>query len=107
MVTKLGVPNAQQHLAGLFPGGFALRSAYVAPSQLQQLDAAVDEALEAGSWVDCLPLVPSVLSTADAVDLLSRAPTAQQLGRGLPVSAHSAHITLQAHGTCGTHSIQA
>lgn len=107
MVTKLGVPNAQQHLAGLFPGGFALCSAYVAPSQLQQLDAAVDEALEAGIWVDCLPLVPPVLSTADAVDLLSRASTAQQLGRGLPVSANSAHITLPVHGTCGTHCIQA
>ena len=81
MVTKLGVANAQQHLLGLFPDGIALQSAFVAPTHVQQLDAAIEEALEGESWVDCLPLVPSVLSTADAVDLLSRVPAAQQLGR--------------------------
>jgi len=80
MVTKLGVANAQQHLLGLFPDGIALQSAFVAPAQVQQLDAAIEEAVDTDSWVDCLPLVPSVLSTADTVDLLSKVPAAQQLG---------------------------
>ena len=80
MVTKLGVANAQQHLLGLSPDGIALQSAFVAPAQVQQLDAAIEEAVDTDSWVDCLPLVPSVLSTADTVDLLSKVPAAQQLG---------------------------
>lgn len=90
MVTKLGVANAQQHLAGLFPDGLALQSAFVAPSQVQQLDAAIEEALETDAWLDCAPLVPSVLSTADAVDLLSKAPAAQQLGKVLQAPAVAA-----------------
>ena len=85
MVTKLGVTNAQQHLLELFPDGLALQSAFVAPTHVQQLDAAIEEALEGGSWVDCLPLVPSVLSTADTVDLLSKVPAAQQLGGFLSI----------------------
>ena len=47
---------------------------------MQQLEAAADEALDTDSWVDCLPLVPPVLTTEDAVELLSRVPTVQQLG---------------------------
>ena len=80
MVTKLGVASAQQHLLDLFPDGLALQSAFVAPTHVQQLDAAIEEALEGDSWVDCQPLVPSVLSPADTVDLLSKVPAAQQLG---------------------------
>ena len=49
--------------------------------QVQQLEAAAEEALDTGSWVDCLPLVPSVLTTEDAVELLSRVPAVQQLGK--------------------------
>ena len=80
MVAKLGVANVQQHLLGLFPDGIALQSAFVAPTQVQQLDAAIEEALEGESWVDCLPLVPSVLTTADTVDLLGQVPAVRQLG---------------------------
>ena len=47
---------------------------------MQQLEAAADEALDTDSWVDCLPLVPPVLTTEDAVELLSRVPAVQQLG---------------------------
>ena len=47
---------------------------------MQQLEAAAEEALDFDSWVDCLPLVPPVLTTEDAVELLSRVPAVQQLG---------------------------
>ena len=47
---------------------------------MQQLEAAAEEALDTDSWVDCLPLVPPVLTTEDAVELLSRVPAVQQLG---------------------------
>ena len=48
--------------------------------QVQQLEAATEEALDTDSWADCLPLMPSVLTTEDAVELLSRVPAVQQLG---------------------------
>ena len=48
--------------------------------QVQQLEAAAEEALDTDSWVDCLPLVPSVLTAEDAVELLSQVPAVQQLG---------------------------
>jgi hypothetical protein len=79
-VSKLGVNNARAHLEGLFPEGIPLQTAFVAPTLIQQLDAAVEEALESNSWVDCLPLVPSVLSATDAVDLLARCPSVKALG---------------------------
>lgn len=79
-MTKLGVSNARTHLVGLFPEGIPLQSAFVAPSLIEQLNAAVEEALDSKSWMDCLPLVPSVLSAADAADLLARCPCVKTLG---------------------------
>lgn len=57
-----------QHLLGLFPYSIAVQSAFVAPAQLRQL---VEEALDSDSRVDCLALVPLVLSNAHMMDLLS------------------------------------
>ena len=54
--------------------------------QVQQLEAAAEEALDTDSWVDCLPLVPSVLTTEDAVELLGRVPAVQQLGNSPALS---------------------
>ena len=80
MVAKAGIPSGRAHLEQHFPGGIALSGAYVDASALQALDAAVDEALEAGAWADCGPLAPPSLSYADAADLLGRCPAAQALG---------------------------
>lgn len=71
MVTKPGMANALQHLLGLFPDSITVQSAFVAPAQLRQLDAAIEEALDSDSRVDCLPLVPLVLSNAHMMDLVS------------------------------------
>lgn len=60
-----------QHLLGLFPYSIAVQSAFVAPAQLRQLDAAIEEALDSDSRVDCLALVPLVLSNAHMMDLVS------------------------------------
>ena len=79
-MSKLGVTNTRVHLESLFPEGIPLQTAFVAPLLIQQLDAAVEEALDSNSWVDCLTLVPSVLSPADAADLLARCPSVKSLG---------------------------
>ncbi|BDA42327.1 E3 UFM1-protein ligase 1 homolog [Coccomyxa sp. Obi] len=79
-VSKLGVTNARAHLEGLFPEGIPLQTAFVATSLIEQLDAAVEDAFDSNSWVDCLSLAPSVLSPADAADLLARCPSVKALG---------------------------
>ena len=49
-VTKLGIPSAQAYLQANFPDGIALETAFVGPELVQQLDAAVEEALSAEQW---------------------------------------------------------
>ena len=80
MVTKAGITNPKAHLESLFPGGMALVGAYVAPSLVEQLDAAAEEALGAGSWADCAPLAPAALAGGDAAELVARCPAVQALG---------------------------
>jgi hypothetical protein len=80
MAAKLGVGNARAHLETLFPDGIALQTAFVAARLTDQVDAAVEEALDSGGWVDCLQAVPSVLSAGDTADLLARCSSVQSLG---------------------------
>ncbi len=49
-VAKLGIPTAQAHLQANFPDGVPLSTAFVGPELVQQLDAAVEEALSAEHW---------------------------------------------------------
>ncbi len=45
---------------------------YASPSLLAQLESAVDEAMLAGGWLDCAPLLPSALTSADVQMLLAK-----------------------------------
>lgn len=49
-VMKLGIPSAQAHLQANFPDGIPLDTAFVGPELVQQLDAAVEEAISAEQW---------------------------------------------------------
>jgi hypothetical protein len=80
MLAKAGIPGGRAYLEAHFPGGLALPGAYVAAGALQALDAAVDEALDAGAWADAAPLSPASLAPADAAELLARCPSVQALG---------------------------
>lgn len=64
----------RQYLKNTFPDGIALETAFIAPTTLTQLEAAVEEAVASGSWTDVAPLLPSVLTPADAAALLSLVP---------------------------------
>eukprot|EP00887_Chlorella_sp_A99_P000841 scaffold5.g841.t1 len=71
-VAKYGVPSAQQFLAQAFPDGVALGSAYLAPAVVEQVAAAAEEALAAGSWCDVQTCLPGALPSADVVAVLSK-----------------------------------
>jgi hypothetical protein len=47
---KLAIPNPKQYLEGKYPDGIALETVFVHPSLVNQLDAAVEEALANGTW---------------------------------------------------------
>lgn len=71
---RLGFSSERAHLSKAFPTGIPLESVFVHPSVLTRVQAAVEEALAADSWVDVAPLLPSVLTSADVARLLQFVP---------------------------------
>jgi hypothetical protein len=70
MATKNGVSNPAQYLKEAFPDGLALSSAYISPAVCHQVEAAVEEAVQSGSWCDVISAVPSALTSTDAAQVL-------------------------------------
>mmetsp|Transcript_28665 Transcript_28665/g.68377 ORF Transcript_28665/g.68377 Transcript_28665/m.68377 type:complete len:806 (-) Transcript_28665:90-2507(-) len=81
---KLGLsgPAGRSELSALLPAGMQLSSAIVDPAIVDQLEAAAEEALSSGSWVDLWPLMPSVLPVEDAAALVDRCPSVKGLESG-------------------------
>lgn len=74
-VSRMGHSNPQAHLQAAFPDGVALQHCFVGSEFIAQLDAAAEEALAAGTWVDVGPLLPAALPAEDAAELLQRCPS--------------------------------
>jgi len=71
-VTRLGISDPKQYIKKRFPdsGLVFLTSCCISGSIVEQMEVAVEEALNSGSWVDILPLLPSVLGPEDARQLV-------------------------------------
>ena len=71
-VTRLGISDPKQYIRKRFPdsGLVFLSSCCISGSIVEQMEVAVEEALNSGSWVDILPLLPSVLGPEDARQLV-------------------------------------
>ena len=71
-VTRLGISDPKQYIKKRFPdsGLVFLSSCCISGSIVDQMEVAVEEALNSGSWVDVLPLLPSVLGPEDARQLV-------------------------------------
>ncbi|KAI3438673.1 hypothetical protein D9Q98_001094 [Chlorella vulgaris] len=93
-VTRYGIPSARPFLAEHFPDGIALDSAYLSPAVVDQVEAAVEEALAAGGWCDITPHAPSILSAGDTAALLSRC---QAVTGAVAATGGAAHVLA---GTC-------
>ncbi|GBF94592.1 hypothetical protein Rsub_06707 [Raphidocelis subcapitata] len=79
---RAGVGNDRAYLSAAFPDGIALETAFVSPSLLVQLDAAVEEAASQAGWLDAATLLPPALSAADVSALLARCHAVAAAARG-------------------------
>ena len=73
-VRRAGVSQPRAWLSAQHPEGVHLDSAMVAPTLLDQLDAAVEEALASTGWADVAAHLPPSLGPPDAVAAASRSP---------------------------------
>ena len=73
-VRRAGVSQPRAWLSAQHPEGVHLDSAMVAPTLLDQLDAAVEEALASTGWADVAAHLPPTLGPPDAAAAASRSP---------------------------------
>ncbi|PPD88494.1 hypothetical protein GOBAR_AA38740 [Gossypium barbadense] len=74
---KLGISQPIQYLQPRFPEGIPLVTAFVHPSMIEMLDAAIEDAIERGSWLDSLSLLPTSFGAQDASKILSLSSSVQ------------------------------
>ena len=93
MLEKMGIANGRSYMEAAFPDGSPLETAFAAPQLASQLDAAVEEAVSSGSWLDAQACLPSALSTADAASLLQQSPALQSAGWSLALLLPTGGLT--------------
>ncbi|KAI5082067.1 hypothetical protein GOP47_0001810 [Adiantum capillus-veneris] len=81
MLRKLAITQPKQFLQGKYPDGIALETVFMHSSFISMVDAAVEEAIDGGGWLDCVSLVPSSFSLADVARLVSFCPYIQKAGK--------------------------
>ncbi|KAK7859293.1 e3 ufm1-protein ligase 1 like protein, partial [Quercus suber] len=74
---KLGISQPVQFLQSRYPEGVPLVSVFVHPSMIEMLDAATEDALERGSWIDSLSVLPASFGPQDAFKIMSLCPSVQ------------------------------
>ncbi|KAK9022346.1 hypothetical protein V6N11_002619 [Hibiscus sabdariffa] len=74
---KLGISQPIQYLQPRFPEGIPLVTVFVHHSMIEMLDAAIEGAIERGSWLDSVSLLPTSLGAQDASKILSLCPSVQ------------------------------
>ncbi|KAK6142075.1 hypothetical protein DH2020_012177 [Rehmannia glutinosa] len=75
---KLGIPQPIQFLQSRYPEGKPLATAFAHGSLIEMLDAAVEDAIERGSWIDSLTILPTSFASQDASKILSLCPSVQR-----------------------------
>ncbi|XVE59187.1 hypothetical protein DITRI_Ditri05aG0025200 [Diplodiscus trichospermus] len=74
---KLGISQPIQFLQSRYPEGIPLVTAFVHPSIIEMLDAAIEDAIERGSWLDSLSVLPTSFGAQDSSTILSLCPSVQ------------------------------
>ncbi|GFQ06362.1 e3 ufm1-protein ligase 1 homolog [Phtheirospermum japonicum] len=75
---KLGIPQPIQFLQSRYPEGKPLVTAFAHGSLIEMLDASVEDAVERGSWIDSLTILPTSFTSQDASKILSLCPSVQR-----------------------------
>ncbi|KAI5666111.1 hypothetical protein M9H77_15964 [Catharanthus roseus] len=72
---KLGIPQPTQFLQSRYPEGIPLVTLFAHPSIIEMLDTSVEDAIERGSWIDSLSVLPASFGLQDASKILSLCPS--------------------------------
>ncbi|KAL3850723.1 hypothetical protein ACJIZ3_012605 [Penstemon smallii] len=75
---KLGIPQPVQFLQSRYPEGKPLDTIFAHGSLIEMLDASVEDAIERGSWIDSLSILPTSFVPEDASKILSLCPSVQR-----------------------------
>lgn len=77
MLRRLAISQPKQFLQGKYGDGIALDTVFIHSSVMNMLDAAAEEIIDAGGWVDGVSVVPPLFTTADVAKLVSLCPSIQ------------------------------
>ncbi|MQM06836.1 hypothetical protein Taro_039665, partial [Colocasia esculenta] len=75
---KLSIPQPRQYLQSRYPDGIPLDNFFIHPSMVEMLDAAIQDAIDHGNWIDALSVLPASIGSHDASKLLSLSPSVQK-----------------------------
>ncbi|THU66088.1 hypothetical protein C4D60_Mb05t10500 [Musa balbisiana] len=75
---KLAIPQPKQYLQSRYPEGILLDAVFVHPSMVEMLDAAIEDAIEHGNWIDAHTVLPAYVGGQDASKILSLCPSLQR-----------------------------
>ncbi|XP_051134469.1 E3 UFM1-protein ligase 1 homolog [Andrographis paniculata] len=84
---KLGIPQPSQFLQSRYPEGKPLANVFVHGSLIEMLDASIEDAIERGSWIDSLTILPPSFTSQDAFKILSLCSSVQKA-----LKSHRAHL---------------
>ncbi|KAF5751498.1 E3 UFM1-protein ligase 1 [Tripterygium wilfordii] len=76
-LNKLGISQPVQFLQSRYPEGIPLVTVFIHPSTIEMLDSATEDAIERGSWIDSLSVLPASFGSQDASKILSLCPSVQ------------------------------
>lgn len=76
---RLGIQKPQAYLRERYQEDFALETIFASPSVLPPLDAAVDDCISTGSYLDMGQHLPSPFTTGDVQDIVKLAPKVKQV----------------------------
>ncbi|XP_042431571.1 E3 UFM1-protein ligase 1 homolog isoform X1 [Zingiber officinale] len=68
---KLAIPQPRQYLQSRYPEGIPLDVVFVHQSVVEMLDAAIEDAVEHGNWIDVLSVLPPYVGGQDVLKILS------------------------------------
>lgn len=75
---KLSIPQPKQYLQSRYPEGIPLEGVFVHPSLVEMLDAAIEDAVDHGNWIDSLSVLPAYVGGQDISKILSLCPSLQK-----------------------------
>ncbi|KAG9453833.1 hypothetical protein H6P81_006737 [Aristolochia fimbriata] len=75
---KLAISQPRQYLQSRYSEGIPLETVFSHHSVVEMLDAAIEDAIQQDSWIDCLSVLPTVYSSEDASKLLTLCPSVQK-----------------------------